>query len=378
MQSYLEVIEELSKSVNLRNGEIDKFTEEILIKSSDLLGCARCNAWLFEKEQSKLASLLSYSRINNSLKVDAPLTKKTLPNYFKFLQKNSLIVSDNARNEPMNSELLEGYIIPNQIMSMIDVPLRSEGKMIGVICFEHVRENHSWTFNEQNFTQSVAQLLSLALETNKKREYRIELEKIIGQKEVLLSEIIHRVKNNMSVIMSLLNLQKSKTKDAHHAGLFDEIKDKVYSMAIIQEQLHTNNTIDRIDLGDYLQNLVANLNNSYGLGKAVNINLDLDDNIGLDVSKAIPCGLISNEILTNSFKYAFNNEEETRELSISLHEINDSIQLYFKDNGPGFDLDVAKSGMGLELIRDLSDQIDAEIDIQIDDGVGIKLLFPSA
>ena len=130
-------------------------------------------------------------------------------------------------------------------------------------------------------------------------------------------------------------------------------------------------------MGDYLQNLVANLNNSYGLGKAVKINLDLDDNIGLDVSKAIPCGLISNEILTNSFKYAFNSEQESRELSISLHAIKDSIRLYFKDNGPGFDTDAAKTGMGLELIRDLSEQIDAKIEIQIDDGVAIKLLFPS-
>ncbi|MFT5823756.1 MAG: two-component sensor histidine kinase [Crocinitomix sp.] len=375
MQTYLEAIEELSKSVNLHNGEIDNFTEEILVNASEVLGCARCNAWLFEEEQSRLVSLLSYSNVDHSFKVEEPLTKHLLPNYFKYLRKNSLIVSDNARIEPMNTELLEGYIIPNQIISMIDVPLRSEGKMIGVICFEHVRKKHSWTANEQNFTQSVAQLLSLALETNKKREYRVELEKIIGQKEVLLSEIIHRVKNNMSVIISMLNLQKEKTKDAHHAELFEEIKDKVYSMAIIQEQLHTNNTIDRIDLGDYLHNLVSNLNNSYGLGKAVNINLDLDDNIGLDVSKAIPCGLISNEILTNSFKYAFNGEQETRELSISLHEINDSIQLYFTDNGPGFDLDAAKTGMGLELIRDLSEQIDAKIDIQIDNGVGIKLLF---
>lgn len=376
MQTYLQAIEELSKSVNLREGEIDNFTEEILINSSEVLGCARCNVWLFEEEQSRLVSLLSYSNADSSFKVEEDLTQDELPNYFKYLRKNKLILSDNAPNEPMNSELLEVYIIPNEITSMIDVPLRSEGKMIGVICFEHVREKHRWTSKEQNFTQSMSQLLSLALETSKKREYRLQLEKIISQKEVLISEIIHRVKNNMSVIMSLLNLQKNKTKDAHHAGLFEEIKDKVYSMSMIQEQLHTSNTIDRIDLGDYLQNLVSNLNNSYGLGKAVIINLDLDDDIGLDVSKAIPCGLISNEILTNSFKYAFNSDQETRELSVSLHESNDSIQLYFKDNGPGFDLDAAQAGMGLELIRDLSDQIDATIDVQIDGGVGIKLLFP--
>jgi two-component sensor histidine kinase len=376
MPSYLESIEELSKSSNLRTGEIDKFTEEILIIASKVLGCARCNAWLFEEEQSRLVSILSYSKTANSFKIEGELTKDTLPNYFKYLRKNKLIVADNASKERMNAELLDVYITPNEITSMIDVPLRSEGEMIGVICFEHVREKQAWTFMEQNFTQSLAQLLSLALETKKKREYRVELERIIGQKEVLISEIIHRVKNNMSVIMSLLNLQKHKTKDAYHADLFEEIKGKVYSMAMIQEQLHTSNNIDRIDLGNYLQNLVTNLNDSYGLGKGVRINLDLDSDIGLDVSKAIPCGLISNEILTNSFKYAFNSAQESRQLSISLHEINNCIELYFKDNGPGFDIDAARSGMGLELIRDLSDQIDATIDVQIDHGVGIKLLFP--
>ena len=161
-------IEELSKSVDLHKGKIKKFTKEILIHSSESLFCDRCNVWLFEKEQTKLMSLLSYNRSDHSFSKEVSLDHETLPNYFKFLRKNELIVSDNARSEPMNSELLEGYIIPNEITSMIDVPLRSEGKMIGVICFEQFQKNHTWSSDEEKFTQSLAQLLSLALETNKK------------------------------------------------------------------------------------------------------------------------------------------------------------------------------------------------------------------
>lgn len=118
--------------------------------------CDRCNAWLFEKEQTKLVSLLSYNRSDHSFNQEVSLSNESLPNYFKFFRKNELIVSDNARNEPMNSELLEGYIKPNKVTSMIDVPLRSEGKMIGVICFEHTNENHSWSADEQKYTQSMA------------------------------------------------------------------------------------------------------------------------------------------------------------------------------------------------------------------------------
>jgi len=375
VRNFLETIEELSKSSYLHKGKIKKFTKEILIHSSESLLCDRCNVWLFEKEQTKLLSLLSYTKSDYSFKREVSLTNETLPNYFKFLRKNELIVSDNAGAEPMNSELLNGYIIPNEITSMIDVPLRSEGKMIGVICFEHIKKNHSWSNDEQKFTQSMAQLLSLALETNKKRKYRKRLEKIINQKVVLIAEINHRVKNNMAVIISLLNLQKYKTKDTYHAGLLEEVKSKVYSMSMIQEQLHSSGNVDSINLGNYLESLVGNLNDSYGQDKNIKINLEVHS-LGLDVSNAIPCGLIANEILTNSFKYAFTDKNLNPELGIKLVKQEGFAHLDFYDNGAGFDLTTSVTGMGLELIKDLSEQIGASISFKTEKGVSIGLVIP--
>lgn len=375
MHNYLETIEELSKSVGLDSGDIDVLTREILARSSNTLGCARCNSWLFEEGQSKLASLLAYTSSSKSFSYEAPLLMEQLPNYFRFLTMNKIIVSNNARDEPMNSELIDGYIAPNEIMSMIDVPLRAEGEMIGVICFEHVKKEHKWSDDEQRFTQAVGQLLSLALETKKKRVYRLELEKLVKQKEVLISEINHRVKNNMAVIISLLNLQNQKTQDPFHSKLFDEVKDKVFSMSMIQEQLHSSGNIDSIDLGSFLENLIANLNISYGQEKDIEINLEMDE-IGIDISRAIPCGLIANEILTNSFKYAFNEQNLLPKLDISLNITGSHGDLTFRDNGPGFDLNKATSGMGLELIKDLAEQIDATMSIAAEKGVLIKLLIP--
>ena len=375
MQNYLETIEELSKSANLREGEIINFTQEILANSSKALDCSRCNAWLFENNQTKLVSLLSYQKVKNLFINENPLVKDQLPNYFKFLKKNELIVSDNAKIEPINSELLESYIIPNEVTSMIDVPLRSEGEMIGVICFEHVKTQHSWSNDEKKFTQSVAQLLSLALETKKKREYRVELEKIISQKEVLISEINHRVKNNMAIIISLMNLQKQKMKDSYHSELLEDIKGKVYSMSMIQEQLHSNENLDSISLGKYLEDLVRKLNISYSQGNSVAIDFEMEE-IVIDVSKAIPCGLIAHEILTNSFKYAFNDQNLFPKLVISLKKNDNIVELIFHDNGSAFDLNSSKNGMGLELINDLSEQIDASITFNVEKGVLIKLLFP--
>lgn len=375
MHNYLETIEELSKSANLRQGEIINFTREILGSSAHALNCSRCNAWLFEDNQTKLVSLLSYCKSKKLFTNENSLVKNKFPNYFKFLKKNELIVSDNARIEPINSELLESYIIPNEIMSMIDVPLRAEGEMIGVICFEHVKDKHSWTSDEKKFTQSVAQLLSLALETKKKREYRIQLEKIIGQKEVLISEINHRVKNNMAIIISLINFQKKKTKDSYHSELLEDIKGRVYSMSMIQQQLHSKENFDRINLGKYLEDLVQQLNLSYSHGKNVEMDFEMDE-IVINVSKAIPCGLIANEILTNSFKYAFNDQNQFPKLSVRLKKTGNSAELTFHDNGSGFDLNSPEQGMGLELMRDLSDQIDGSIEFNVEKGVLIKLLFP--
>ncbi len=371
---FIDAIEELSKSGSLHEGKIENFTREILEKSSLVLECERCNAWVFNDADDQLESLLSYSSKTREYTIDGSLYKKDLPGYFSFLKKNKLIVSAYARKEPMNAELLNGYLIPNNIMSMIDVPLRSEGKMIGVICFEHVNKIHNWTHEEQKFTQSVAQLLSLALETKEKKTYREELERIILQKEVLIAEINHRVKNNMSVIVSLLKLQERKTRDDFHRQLFNEIQNKVYSISAVQEQLHSNDNIDRIDFSHYIRHLTENIHSSYAEDKVVHIEQNLDS-IELDVLRAIPCGLIANEVLTNCYKYAFNEFNLFPKLTVKLIKNGKTVQLSIKDNGKGFIQSEINHGMGIELIQGLAEQIDGEITIDTADGVETRLKF---
>lgn len=375
MHNYLEAIESLSFSPNLHKGEITDFTREVLVIATNTLSCENCSVWLYEQNQTKLKSILAYKRSENNFYNQADLYKSQLPNYFNFLKKNKIIISNNTLEAPLVSELLVSYIMPNKITSMIDVPLRSEGKMIGVICFEFVETQHIWTIDEQRFTQSVAQLLSLAFETEKKREYRIALEKIITQKELLISEVNHRVKNNMAVIISLINSQKQKAKDDFHSALFEEINNKVYSMSMIQDQLNSKSNVECINLSSFLESLVYNLNSSYGLEKNIEINLEMEK-VGVKISIAIPCGLIANEILTNSFKYAFGDQNKFPSLKITLKQTGEFVQLSFHDNGPGFDLKAVNTGMGMELIKDLSEQIDADMRINIDHGVDVKLQFP--
>jgi len=372
---YIEVIEELSESKHLHQGDVLKFSKEVLKTAALTLNCERTNAWLFNKGRTVLKSIHSYSSSSNDFKREADLSNDDLPNYFNYLTKNRIIVSDNAMSEEMNTELVDTYLKPNKIRSMIDVPLRSEGEMIGVICFEAVGDEHHWTDEEKKFTQSLAQLFSIAIETNQKNLYRRELERTIKQKEVLLYEINHRVKNNMSVIIGLINLQRHKSKDDYHQKVLEELKEKIYSMAIVQNHLHNNKSLVKVELRRYLEELIENLHGSYGHGKEIKLQLGLERAV-IDISKGIPIGLIANEVLTNSFKYAFHQQDKEHILKVQLNRNQDEIVLIFSDNGPGFDPGKTETGMGMELIQDLTEQISGQVLFNFEKGAKVEIRFP--
>ncbi|MEQ8625713.1 MAG: histidine kinase dimerization/phosphoacceptor domain -containing protein [Vicingaceae bacterium] len=372
---YIDVIEELSQSKNLHQGQVLHFTKEMLKTAATILGCKRTNAWLFDESKSVLNSINSYNSSTDCFFKEASLHRKDLPNYFNFLTQNKIIVSEDALSEKMNMELVDSYLIPNQIKSMIDVPLRSEGEMVGVICFEAVAEKHLWSSADRKFTQSLAQLLSLAIETNNKNALREELEQTVKQKEVLLYEINHRVKNNMAVIIGLINLQRHKSRDAFHEVLLEELKEKIYSMAIVQNHLHNNKSLVKVELALYLKELIDNIHRSYGHRRNIDLQLNLNRAV-IDITKGIPIGLMANEIITNSFKYAFKDKSLNHRLSVSLIREKTQITLKFEDNGPGFDPEQILEGMGMGLIRDLANQIGGTIHINVTNGVKIEVSFP--
>jgi two-component sensor histidine kinase len=373
---FIDSIESLAENIHLRNGDIVKATEEILKECAAILNCERVNSWIFNSQGNQLNCLKAFTLAQNKYSIEKGLHAKDLPNYFKQLKKGKIIVANKAEEEPINLELISVYIQPLGITSMIDIPIRSEGKMIGVVCFEHVKQKHTWSIQEEKYCQSAAQLLSLALESNKKKAYQQKLEDTIREKEILLSEVNHRVKNNMSVILSLLKMQKNKALE--HTipveDLFDDIINRVYSMETVQSRLHSSKNFSEIRLDEYIKKLVENMKQTYGANKQIEIHLDLDP-INIDITKAIPCGLIINEILTNSFKYAFEPNNKQPKLSIFIKK-TEHLEINIKDNGPGFDLSSdAKKSMGLELIEDLSAQIDADLKINSKNGVNISLII---
>ncbi len=214
--------------------------------------------------------------------------------------------------------------------------------------------------------------------TERKRLER-EVRNSLKEKETLLREIHHRVKNNMQIISSLLNLQAKNAPDEATRALFRESQNRILSMAMIHEKLYQSEGLHKIDLKDYVTDLAYEVRASFGRdAEATDLVLDIDD-IVLGMDTAIPCGLIIIELLSNALKYAF-PKTRAGKVSIGLKAQGEGVlTLTVKDNGVGLpgDLDIAGlPSLGLRLVSDLAlYQLEGELDIRRGKGTEVLVRF---
>lgn len=200
-----------------------------------------------------------------------------------------------------------------------------------------------------------------ALEMLKTQNESIKRQK--DEKEVLLKEIHHRVKNNLQVINSLIRLQCAYTDDQVALDLFDECQNRIISMALIHEKMYESSDLSNISIKEYVSELAQNLLRSYRLNQHIELKVDVSiDHLTLDT--LVPLGLMLNEMISNSLKHAFNDQKEG-EISVSLHRTeNEMFDLVVGDNGVGLPTDFnfkSAHTLGMELIVTLTSQLDGEI-----------------
>ena len=197
--------------------------------------------------------------------------------------------------------------------------------------------------------------------------------KSLQQREVLLKEIHHRVKNNLQIVSSLLNLQAGHLNDDAAKDAVKEGQNRVKSMALIHQKLYQNDNISGVELSDYIANLTQALFQSFGVDPGL-IHVDLDvDQLRLDIDTLIPMGLVLNELVSNSLKYAF--PQGKGKLMIGCRKQADNLELVVKDDGPGFkesDL-INRNSYGWKMVRSLSRKLKAEIDVDNTQGTQISL-----
>ncbi len=208
-----------------------------------------------------------------------------------------------------------------------------------------------------------------------------QLRQALQEREVLLGEIHHRVRNNLQVVSSLLNLQARTTDDQYVRQAFEESQSRVQSMALIHQQLYEANSFSAVDLGDYVRRLAGHLFRSYG-DTTDHIQLDIDiEGVSLAVDRAAPCGLIINELLSNSLKYAFLDKQPGRIYVRAERQPNESILLTIGDDGPGLPPNVGfwnTKTLGLRLVRTLVRQIDGELEVGDPPGAEFRIRFAPA
>jgi len=201
----------------------------------------------------------------------------------------------------------------------------------------------------------------------------------LKEKDVMLKEIHHRVKNNMQVIYSLLNLKAKSVADSEIRGILEESRDRVHSMSLIHETLYRSDDLAHVDFKTYLQCLVQNISSSYKRHD-VQIRVDMEP-VALDVNTGIPCGLIANELVSNSLKHAFpEGKQGTINVGIRTDGLGSNV-LFVEDNGIGLpaDLDFRNTAsLGLQLATVLAGQIHGMIELSRTEGTKFSITFPGA
>lgn len=208
-------------------------------------------------------------------------------------------------------------------------------------------------------------------------QQKTAIENALKEKEFLIKEIHHRVKNNLQIISSMLNLQAETIDNTAAKEVLQESRLRINSMALIHQLLYSKNNMLNVSISDYLSTLLSQIEKSYS-GVSSNVVTDLScDNINIDLDTAIPLGLIVNELVTNSYKHAFKNSDAgSIKITFSKNEADNTYTLGVRDDGKGFDSSKLKThSLGMELIQMLAEQLNSKMEFTNDNGTFARITF---
>ncbi len=270
--------------------------------------------------------------------------------------------------------LIAAFIVARGGIERLLKPVNDFGKKANLIA----GGNYDVEFKKGSYKEidDLADDFKIMVSAVKLREKK--LQETLREKELLLREIHHRVKNNMQVISSLLSLQSDFIKNEEDRLLLKDSQNRIKSMALVHEKLYRSEDLDKIDFEGYIKNLADELFRSYVINPdKIKLKLEVAG-VYLKINNAIPCGLIINELVSNSLKYAFEDREEG-EIKIKLRKVNNMIELFISDNGIGMPEDVDfrdTESLGLQLVTSLVEhQLQGEINLDNKNGTKFLISF---
>ncbi|WP_247887213.1 AAA family ATPase [Azospirillum sp. SYSU D00513] len=286
--------------------------------------------------------------------------------------RETVIVDDTRADGPFAAD---PYFRDSEARSILCMPLLRQARVVGLLHLENALATHAFTPSRVTVLTLLGSQAATSLETA-----------TLEERGALLREVHHRVKNNLQLVTSLLNLQANRISDKAVAALFADSRDRVRSMALVHENLYRLGNYARVPMRAHLESVCAHLIRAYAQqegqqgdeqGGTIRLETDLDD-LQLDLDRAVPCGLIVNELVSNALKHAFPVGREGV-LRVALAAEEGSCRLSVQDDGVGlpggYDPDTVDS-VGLQLVADLTSQLHGTLQHSTDNGTRFVVTFP--
>ncbi|MCB9077819.1 MAG: PAS domain S-box protein [Anaerolineaceae bacterium] len=293
-------------------------------------------------------------------------------------------------SEEMTGKHFTVFLPEHETPRILELLIRAlKGEFIDIVETEIIRKDGNYGSVELSHSlikerELVAGVQGVIRNVTERKQAENQIKASLEEKEALLKEIHHRVKNNLQVITSMLNMQTRYIQDEQAIGQLMESRNRVYSMALVHENLYRSETLAQVDIGAYISDLINNLLQFYGLELSW-LELELDvAHIFLMIDQAVPCGLIINELVSNALKHAFPKtggraRAGKGKITIAFHPGADGmLVLTVADNGVGLpaDLDLnASKTLGLRLVRTLVRQLGATLEVDAASGVTVNVTF---
>ena len=364
IQEPINLLEELDSASNmhtLKRDDIDALMLEFAKRITSVLKIERTNVWLFNEQKDAIISIGEYDTRTKQFSKNSIIHQQNCPNYFKAISRNKIITIKNVLEHPYTNEFNNTYSIPNEVISLMDIPLRISGELIGVFCFEKTgKTERVFTEEDQTFAMSLAIVVASNLEARHRRVAQQQLELALKEKELLIKEINHRVKNNLSILISLLRLAKNQQSNGKVPEVLTEFEQRVMAMLKIHDLLHQTQNYTTVKLAEYIRELTDEFKHSFNQVKIISEikNIDLE----LSSKDALHIGLAATEILLNSIKYGSQNESHFY-ISVTLKLVDEHVVLTIGNNGKSFDFDkkLKQQTLGLSIIKDLLENLTVKV-----------------
>ena len=356
--NLLEELDSVSSIHQLNRDDIDALMLACAQKASQLFEIERVNAWLLNKNKDAIISIGEYDTRTKKFNKNTVIPSKDCPNYFKSIIKNKIILVENVYTNSVTSELTDNYLRPNNIISLMDIPLRMNGELIGVMCLEKTGNTERvFSKDEQTFALGLGFLISSSLEARKRRAIQHDLEKLLEEKELLIKEINHRVKNNFSILISLLRLSKNKKGKKKTEEFINDFEQRINAMLKIHEMLNASESYSEVNISFYLYKIVSEFKETF-TQLAITSEIEDSDTM-MDSKKALHLGLIITEILLNAAKHETANGNHHLEIIMTTHHNKNKLTIHLPGKAFNFNEKLKDETLGLSLIKDLAESIDA-------------------